>query len=72
MPRYLSHYSLGFAQLCVDEYEGKQGHYASEGMKAYVKNKDTCRRQLLFPDFICFSGTELRTALCKCYDVQAL
>ena len=47
-------------------YEGKQGHYASEGMKAYVNNKDTCRRQLLFHDFLCFSGTELSTALCTC------
>ena len=52
-------------------YEGKQGHYASEGMKAYVNNKDTCRRQLLFHDFLCFSGTELRTALCTCCDVCA-
>ncbi len=51
-------------------HQGKKGHYSSERMKTFVNNKLTCRRQLLFQDFIGFE-TVARTDLCTCCDVCA-
>ena len=52
-------------------HEGKQGHYATQEMKAYVSNKVVCRRMLMYQDFLGFESSALNTGHCKCCDVCA-
>ena len=53
-------------------YEGVGEKYADAKMKAYLTNHKTCRRVVLFQDFIMFSEKDVNDhCACKCCDICA-
>ncbi len=52
-------------------HEDRQGHHATQEMKAYINNKLNCRKKTLFQDFIGFTISEINNGHCKCCDVCA-
>ena len=52
-------------------FEGKGGKYACQRMKLYASNTTTCRRRLLFEDFLKYHEKDILVQGCKCCDLCA-
>lgn len=53
-------------------YRGIGGRNATAKVKAYVDNDKTCRRRLLFQEFLLYSESSIEVSGCKCCDVCLL
>ena len=53
-------------------HEGKSGKYVNKEMKAYVSNKEICRRKLLFKTFLLYLENDVDVQGCNCCDVCEL
>ena len=51
-------------------YQGKVGLHCTKLMKDYALNCDSCRRNLLFKSFLCYSH-DIADVACKCCDDHA-
>ena len=50
----------------------KAGRYVNKEMKAYVSNKEICRRKLLFKTFLLYLENDVDVQGCNCCDVCEL
>ena len=53
-------------------YRGVGGRKATAKVKAYVENEVTCRRRLLFQEFLLYSESSIKVSGCNCCDVCLL